>query len=533
MKVLGYHFQDDVCVCSDGSFPKDDYLQFLLTPKDDCLRVCYNLDWFVSRLCYQLQITESQLKKFWTSGILYPPGTGTNLFFVPHRYLNIKFGKHFGEASYTDVFQYQGDLPFEIDPLDAARKAQEIGQRVYDVLTRLDLHPSTLSSPIAAYQKEILSTLDLPTYKDMPAEVSYYAQMCKKGGWQECFQRGHFQAYDYDITSAFTRHTADLIDTRKGKWVKSDKFFSPAKAPYGFCNGIVDVEKDFNSVIYTHKNKEGQTADYTPTGEHHDFKTNAAISRLYDNQEGRFKVLDGWYWFPDGSLEYPLKDHVERLFEWKQYLKGFDREIIKRKLVGLTGKLGETFPNNEEKPFGKMFNMAWYAWVQDATKIQVADFVISNHAEDNLLSIAVDGCMFDREIPIKESDEMGDWRLNMVAPAFVVSSGVGCIKGKDGKGAFALTYDWLKAQIEANPDAKEYVMTKLTPVTIGNALKNHKVEHLGELEMSERAVILNEVKRMYPEYPRKGSDLMKQYKSEPMDMSILQAGEFSSSEEKE
>jgi len=244
---------------------------------------------------------------------------------------------------------------------------------------------------------------------------------------------------------------------------------------------------------------------------------------------------DAWYLKPDGDLVYPLKEHMERLYECKQYLKGFDREVVKRILVGLTGKLGETFTEyvdgKPETKEGKLYNLPWYAWVQDATKIQVADFVISNHAEDNLLSIAVDGCMFDREIPIKESSEMGDWRLNMVAPAFVVSSGVGCIKGKDGKGAFALTYDWLKTQIEAKPDATEYTMSKITPVTIGNALKNHKVEHLGELEMSERAVILNEVKRMYPEYPRKGSDLLKQYKSEPMDMSVLQAGEFSSSEE--
>ena len=532
MEVVGYHLLCERIYCSDGTFEDQDYLGFLLQDKGEAIKVFYNLDWAVARLCYLLNIPEHQLQKFWKSGSLWI--AGHTIFFVQHRYLSIKFGKYFGEANFSDCSQYDASLPFEIDPLDAAKKAQEIGQRVYDVLARLDLHPTTLSSPIAAYQKEILSTMDLPTYKDMPAEVSYYAQRCKKGGWQECFQRGHFdQVWDFDITSAFTYHTANLIDTRKGKWVKSDKFYSPSKAPYGFCNGIVGADRDFNSVIYTHKNKEGQTADYTPTGERPDFKTNASIARLYDNQEGRFKVLDGWYWFPDGPLEYPLKEHVERLFGWKQYLKGFDREIIKRKLVGLTGKLGETFPNNEEKPFGKLFNMAWYAWVQDATKIQVADFVIQNHAEDNLLSIAVDGCMFDREIPINNSDEMGEWRLNMVAPAFVVSSGVGCIKGKDGKGSFTLTYDWLKAQIEANPDATEYVMTKLTPVTIGNALKNHKLDRLGELEMSERAVILNEVKRMYPEYPRKGADLMKQYKSEPLDMSILQAGAYASKEETE
>jgi hypothetical protein len=333
-------------------------------------------------------------------------------------------------------------------------------------------------------------------------------------------------AFDYDLISAFSSHTANLIDTRYGTWFKSDKFYSPKQCPYGFCKGIVRVEKDFNSVILT-----SGEFDYTPTGEYETYMTNAHIKALYDYNMGKFKMIDGWYWKPDRELHYPLKEHTMRLFEWKQYLEGFDRDIVKRILVGLTGKLGETFPdkNGEVKP-GKLHNLPWYSWVQDQTKLQVADFIILNHAEDALLSIAVDGCLFNRKIFINETGAIGTWRLNLNAPAFVVSSGVGCIQGKNGKGTFALNYDWLKAQIEANPEATEYKMHKLTPVTIGNALKNHKVDKLGELEMTERAVILNEVKRYYPEYPKKGSDLLNQYSSEALDISQIEAESYLSKE---
>ncbi|MFA5306531.1 MAG: hypothetical protein WC365_03715 [Candidatus Babeliales bacterium] len=324
-------------------------------------------------------------------------------------------------------------------------------------------------------------------------------------------------AFDYDLISAFSSHTAKLMDTRYGTWFKSDKFYPPSQCPYGFCKGIVRVEKDFNSVILT-----SGEFDYTPTGEYETYMTNAHIKALYDYGMGKFKMIDGWYWKPD-KLVYPLKEHIERLFEWKQYLTGFDREIVKRILVGLTGKLGEMFSTGEP---GKLHNLPWYSWVQDQTKLQVADFVISNHAEDDLLSIAVDGCLFKREIPITETGEIGTWRLNLSAPAFVVSSGVGCIQGKNGKGTFALNYDWLKSQIENNPDATEYKMTKLTPVTIGNALKNHKVERLGELEMTERAVVLNEVKRYYPDFPKRGADLMNQYNSEALDISQIEAESY-------
>jgi hypothetical protein len=118
---------------------------------------------------------------------------------------------------------------------------------------------------------------------------------------------------------------------------------------------------------------------------------------------------------------------------------------------------------------------------------------------------------------------MGTWRLDREAPAFVVSSGVGAIKGKQNKGTFSLNYDWLAEQIAANPDATEYKMQKLTPVTIGNALKNNKLDKLGELEMTERAVFIGiENKRFYKDAPVNGGDLYKQYHSEPLDVSCLQ-----------
>jgi len=517
MKILGFHAQDDLIACSDGTCTRDNYTDFLLRPRQDCILVCYNLDWFVALLVRLMGVPDEQIKKFWTTSKLFYQGHSA--FFVPHRYFSLKYGKHFGEASFSDIYQYDNTLPFDVDPLDAAKTAAEIGQRVYDVLARLNLRPTSLSSPIAAYQKEILSTLDLPTYHDMPSEVSVYAHRCQHGGWQEAYKIGHFQAWDYDITSAFTFHTANLIDTRRGKWEKGTGFYPPEVAPYGFCRGIAQVDSDFNSCIYTHGN-----ADCTPTGERPDFKTNAAIQNMRDSKEGEFIVKDGWYWLPE-KIEYPLQAHIERLFEWKQYLKGFEREIIKRLLVGLTGKLSETF-KSETQPFGRLANFAWYSWVQDQTKLQVADLVRSNHAEDALLSIEVDGCKFSRELPIKLSGNMGDWRLNMSAPTFVISSGVGCIKGKELRGTFSLDYDWLQGQITANPEAPEYTMQKSTPITIGYAIKFKKLDRLGQLEKTERSIMLNDTKRLWPELPRRGADLLNQYDSIALDMSMLQAQSF-------
>jgi hypothetical protein len=280
MRVVGFHLSGAQIVNSDGETENQDYLAFLLQDRPDTIKVFYNLDWAVARLVYLLGVPEDQIRKLWATSLLY--WQGCQIFFVPHRYLSIKFGRHFGEATFTDIFQYDNSLPFEIDGLEAAKRAAEIGTQVYETLVKLNLSPTSLSSPISCYQKEILSTLDLPGWKDMPTEVTQYAHKCLHGGWQEAYRVGHFkQTWDVDIVSAFPYHTANLIDTRKGKWVKSTNFYSPRKAPYGFCRGIAAVDKDFNSVVYTHK-IEDDTLDCTPTGERPDYKTNAAIAHMYD-----------------------------------------------------------------------------------------------------------------------------------------------------------------------------------------------------------------------------------------------------------
>ncbi len=512
MKILGFHVSDETLVNSDGESTKSNYLDFLLKycDSDNVIRVAYNLDLLVARLCYLLGIQEWQLKKFWNSGSLYTQGW--SLFFVPHRYLGFKYGKHWGESNMSDTFQYDPTLSFDVDPLDAAKKAQEIGEQVYGALRRLELNPKTLSSPVSCFQKEVLSTLDLPTLDDIPTEVRLYAHECLRGGWQEIWMQGSFDAFDYDLVSAYPAHTATLIDPRFGTWFKSDKFYP--QLPYGFCRGTVRIESGFSPVCYTVNDNQ-----YTPTGEWETTLTSKQIKQLYNYNIGRFKIESAWYFKPD-KIVMPLKEDIETLFEWKSQLQGMDREVVKRILTAVWGKTQETFHDGE---FGKLFNPVWAATIETSTRVQVADFILSNKLQDNLISIAVDGCLLDKKIELNETGDMGTWRLDREAPAFVVSSGVGAIKGKQNKGTFSLNYDWLAEQIAANPDATEYKMSKLTPVTIGNALKNNKLDKLGELEMTERAVFIGiENKRFYKDAPVNGGDLYKQYSSEPLDISCLQ-----------
>jgi hypothetical protein len=514
MEIIAYHILDKTIYNSRGESCDSNYLDFLLQQHDD-IKVFYNLDWAVARLMYLLNIPENLLRRFWTTSKLY--WNGYSIFFVPHRYLAIEYGKHWGKATFSDVFQYDINLKYDANPNDAVLDAVSIGYEVQDTLDKLGITSSSLSSPVSAYQKTFLNNRDLPTWEDNPDEVNEYAYQCMSGGWQECFKKGHYDAvWDFDMTSAYSFETMNLTDTRYGEWIHSTKFYPYSE--YGFWKGVVQIDSDFSPIIF-----KGSTAT-TPNGEFQRYLTTNQILQLYKYKIGRFKLIDGWYWTPD-KIEYPLKEDIEILFDWKQNLKGLQKDIVKRILVGIWGKTGEIFGDSE---FGKLFNPVWATMTETSVLVKVADFVLSNKAQDNVISIAVDGCTFDKEIILPQTDAIGSWRLNTVAPGYFISSGISTLKGKQSKGNFTLKYEWLEDQIKQNPEANEYIMSKKVPVTLGYALSQHKLDKLGELELKSRSVIIDyEIKRQFTDLPKNGRDLQNNhYESKACDISLIKFREF-------
>jgi len=117
----------------------------------------------------------------------------------------------------------------------------------------------------------------------------------------------------------------------------------------------------------------------------------------------------------------------------------------------------------------------------------------------------------------------GKWELSSSAPCIVAGTAVVAIKGKEKAAEFSLDYDWLMEEIKQHPEANEYKMTKLSPVTLAVALNENKWEELGQLrEITKVVDIGNEVKRCYKASPKNGQELLeKQYQSVPWDISLL------------
>lgn len=120
---------------------------------------------------------------------------------------------------------------------------------------------------------------------------------------------------------------------------------------------------------------------------------------------------------------------------------------------------------------------------------------------------------------------MGSWKLTAKSSAIIVSSGVVAVQGKDEDATadFSLRYEWLKTEIEKNPEQSEYEMVKQSPVTLMKAITQDKLATLGELEAIVKTVdVKYGLKRCYREVPQSGKELLqKVYRSEAWDISLV------------
>jgi len=559
MKIIGYHIAQNLIANSDMEVcTKKPWLDFLFADKGKSIKVFYHMDYSVACLLKIIGLSEEACKELLeTTDLEYK---GYSFQYIPRKWFAVKDLSTKQWAGFSDMTQYtttnlEPTDDHIADALDFAAQAQITGVQVYNILVKLGLHPKSLTSPISAFNKEVLSKIDLPTIEDLPDEVAKYAYECCKGSWIETFQLGHFSdTLDFDICSAYGSELAKLIDFRYGKWISDDDYvkimYKLPKPIYGYCKGTVTITKPFSPILY-----KSNSQTYTPTGSWETYLTKNEIDFINKWNLGIFKIEDGWWWIPEyspfrnspyESVEYeaqnilhPFTKTIHKLYTQKQQASSdFEANIVKRIMSGIWGKLGEY----TEKGFGELFNPVWCAEVETNIRLKVAEFVLANNLQEHLLSVVVDGVLmknidqpyslllskategFDRLSVATNSRTMGSWKLSTHCPAFVLGSGLQAVKDKHSSAVFSLQYDKLLDYINSNPKAKEYSITGLSPVTLAKAIKEDRLEDLGNLEEIKRTIDFGEEsKRCYKAQPHNSKELhSKQYTSVPWDISIVQ-----------
>jgi len=525
MKIIGYHLGLNTIANSEGEIrTQGPWLDWLLDQSQPGTIQCfYNLDADVARLLRLIRLDPTEGKKLISRGRLYiRPYT---LRYIPKKFFSIDKGFGHGHqfATFNDMSQYHPpvqttayECPKRI--LGRANKAAITGEEVYEILTSLGLHPNSLVSPIRAFQRETLNKIDLPTVDHIPGPAGEFAYRCCKGSWLECFKRGHYETWDYDIASGYPYFASLLPDIRQGKWIHSRTKYPPTDG-IGFHKGKVTIWSDFSPIIH----KPGRDLSFTPRGTWETYLTSREWAFITGYSLGTFECEESWRWestVDPKHLNYPLYQIMTWLHNEKERGGDLRRDVIKRIMAGIYGKMLEV-RQFDKNAMGPLFNPVYAAEIETNTRLEVARLALDNGIIP--LHVAVDGLLVDQELPIVESGAMGSWKLTSHGPALVMGSGAIAIQGRKGVGDFSLDYDSILEYIRANPGASNQVMKKSSTLTLAKALNLNKWDCLGLLADNERSVeFLTEEKRMYIREPEQVGDLLSSnYESVPWDISII------------
>ena len=315
MRVIGYHITHNFACNSDSeSCTEAPWLDFLFAEKGECIKVLYHMDYSVACLLKMLNIPADALKELAeTTDLNYEEYTFQ---YIPKKWFSIKDKKTRQWAGFSDMAQYENCNLQILEGADNAKfcasAAKVIGDRVYITLVDLGLSPKSLASPISAFNREILSAMDLPTVDDIPDEVAEYAYQCCRGSWIENFAIGNYDdTLDWDIKSAYGAELAKLVDFRLGGWEQSKMYI--ANARYGFCKGVVTINKSFSPILFkTPSNL------FTPMGTWETYLTKDEIDFIDKWGLGEFEIENGfWFTLDKENYKEPLRNMVAGLFRQK------------------------------------------------------------------------------------------------------------------------------------------------------------------------------------------------------------------------
>lgn len=158
MKIIGYHIADGIWN-SDGEscIAGQSYLEFLLQPKPDTIRVFYDVNRDVTNLLGIMNISDKDSLALIHETKLYMPPY--HLRFVAGKIFSIKRPKAFAYYANASRYVKTDDVGLQPEPSFLALRAKEIGEQVYGILSGLGLNPTSLVNPARAYEKTQLKWL--------------------------------------------------------------------------------------------------------------------------------------------------------------------------------------------------------------------------------------------------------------------------------------------------------------------------------------------------------------------------------------
>lgn len=548
--VVGFFISRQHCISSYRSMNRElrtgiEILEWLseFSTRRNVLNVFWDLESNVAALLSKLSLSINQLQELFDETKLQITNEIT-ITYIVGKYFSIKNGcdwdspyAMFSDASqYSTVYLQEGDLDYAFK---CACEARDIGIQVRDSLALMGVdNPATLISPINAFMKRHGSRFQFPTGKDIDdidPKIGEYYLKSMSGGWFENFFKGHFQIsgetgglWDYDVRSCYSSLLATLPDIREGKFSYVEGKMTDAPLGVYKCN--TNVTSNFSAInhriVYNDNNY-----NFTPMGQLGEkYLVRQTVDDTLQYKTGQLEIIDGYEWRPTKGWKPIYLPLMKRLYELKEANEGIKRDVIKRVSNALWGITAQIFKKKLDdgttvEKFGDNFMSMYASLVENHCRSKMFRTAMDNGIIP--VVIQMDGMATRKPLTnISIGDKMGDWKLvHANKSAIAVNADICAIKDKTNSAVFGVEYDWIVEEVEKNPEASRYTMTRNSCVTVGKVLQNpHLLGQLGCIIPTSRSIDLNiEFKRVFPDHPKNGRELLsgKIYESQAPDISMI------------
>jgi hypothetical protein len=518
MKIIGYRSQlPNVLSDSEGKTLRFETIRqaldffferYMEGSEPKTYRVCWDIDQTVAPILRLLpKELALQLHKTAHCRLVYPSSQGSivyALWYVRKKGFSVR---NLGTGQEGILFHLSQFFPPEVPEPSDFIELEAYTRTLFAAYQKMGFWPQNLYSPISILHDYLLR-MDIPTYKDIPREVSEVAIECGNKVWHEAHMVGHWdRAYDYDLRSAFAWVLSQCPDVRFGDWVRSKERL-PQAMYYGFCRCKVEITSQISPIIYK---PDGQEGDKSPVGTWPDSVTMVEIDTVNRWKLGNMDIKDGWWWVPRDKVRKPLMTIVQRLQNARKQDRLTDWNA-KGMLVGLYGYSGQERANT----LGDFNNPVIFAQATALTRCNLANFIFQHKLPPIL--IATDGVLSPKRVRLTDEDIHNGWKLSHAGEALVISTGVSYLGTKRPLG---LDLEVVKALIQSDPGKSYWETKRRRLLTLGEAVEWDCLNKVGEMADFRITVDLNSVDRdrKFRRYPKTGTQLLaKQYTSKAFEV---------------
>lgn len=429
------------------------------------------------------------------------------LFYIRDKVFGITYGKH--EVNIYGLRQYFG----EKDKPRTAKEVCEYGERLLGYVRGLGMNPTKFASPVGMFEECVLRHMSVPTIFNMPdfdrtIGAAEYALQVADREWRSVYQIGHWdEAYDYDLRFAYASEVARLRDTRYCDYRKSDRWLEDAD--WGVVKGRITVEALVSPVVYYDGDRY-----YTPVGTWEGHFTTEEIEWLQRRKAGSFEMQDGWF-LNFKSTAWPFECVVNRVFGWRQA-----GEVKERVATGIGHALwGKFLEEHDDGSYGSYFHPIYAAMVTSRVRLKVADFIHKYGLRDGLIAVTVDGVLAEKRVRLPKGVGMGQWRLNPLSLALVLSSGYQFYANKKPHG---IGYERIMEAIREHPRRHYFGVPLMRRQTLVDSVaEGAEFKDMGKQVRYQASVDLLALEhdRVFEKLPKTGEQLLSyHYKSVPMEV---------------